>query len=115
MKFLIRLILSVFVGGVLGFVILIINEDLCIIVTSGIVAFIVGSVLDGVFEKSSLRWLIMVAGGIVAFIAYLSLLIYLNEEAEALVGPMIAFFAPYVLTVFAISCYASGSNSSDNN
>ncbi|MBE6619412.1 MAG: hypothetical protein E7626_06520 [Ruminococcaceae bacterium] len=117
MKFLIRFILSAFIGCAIGLVLLMISEGVFVIVTSLLVAYVVAEILDGIFGKSSIRWLIKLAGGIIAFIVYFILLSYLNSEADGVIGPMIIFFAPYVLTVLAISYGVSNSdsNSSDNN
>ena len=103
MKFLIRLVLSVLIGITTGFIIFIMNDSVAVWITSVVAAFLVAAILGGTFGKSGLRLLIVAVGVIITFVAYFSLLYYLNKKANSFSEVMIIFCAPYVLTTYVMS------------
>lgn len=99
-----RLILSLFVGGVVGFVLMLISESIGMLLSCGIVAlFFAAFVYRRVPIKKELKGLLAVAAAIVAFFVYFMLLNALNESINGsififlvfLLGPFAAFTYSY--------------------
>jgi len=81
MKGIIKWILSAFIGVVISFVLVLINESLHILITCSLVAYAVSAILYyGIFDKSDMKLLVSIFSFIVVFILYFILYNHVNEN-----------------------------------
>jgi len=100
----VRLVLSVVVGGAIGFVLMLAGESLFILITAGLAGLLVGGLVYGIAgNRTGLGGLAGLAVGIVVTFLYAELLGYINEEAESAIIAISVFFAPYVVATFLFS------------
>ena len=111
-----RFVLSLFVGGVVGIVLMLISESIGILLSCGIVAlFFAAFVYRRIPIRKELRGLLSVAAAIIAFFVYFMLLNALNESINGstfiflifLLGPFVVFTYSYT----ALSNDSSGDES----
>ena len=109
---LIKWILCTIVGGIIGFILMLINDSIFMLVSSGIVGLLVAAIVSAAAgDNSGMGKLISAVAFIVTFVLYLCLLGYLDVNAESMFFPMIFFFAPYVIITYA---YFSSKASADD-
>lgn len=100
----VRLVLSVVVGGAIGLVLMLAGESLFMLITAGLTGLLVGGLVYGIAgNRKGLGGLAGLAVGIVVTFLYAELLGYINEEAESAIIAMSGFFAPYVAATFLFS------------
>ena len=105
MAIIVRLVLSVFVGGAIGLLLLMVtSESLFMLITAGLAGLLVGGLVYGVAGgRKGLGGLAGLAIGIVVLFLYAELLGYINDEVESMILAMSGFFAPYVAATFLFS------------
>ena len=95
---LIRFVLSVIVGGVVGFVLMLISTGIFELVCCGLAALLIGGIVYGVTSGlKGLNLVLAVAAGIAGFVAYAYLLAYLDESAMSMFWALLIGFAPFCL------------------
>ena len=110
-----RLILSLFIGGAIGLVLMLISESIVILLSSGVVALFTAAFLYRLNSiKKELKGLLAAAGAIVAFFAYFMLLNALNERSGSLLFALIFFFGPFVALVYTYALSKSMSDDGEN-
>ena len=115
MKKVIKWLLSAIVGSVISFILLLINESVHMLITCALVAGGISMILYyGFLKKIDIKLLISVVAFIIAFIAYLCLYNYVNEECDSMIAGVLVFFTPYILFSYLIFA-AAAINSQDNN
>ena len=108
-----RFILSLFIGGAIGLVLMLISESIVILLSSGVIALFAAALLYRLNSvKKELKGLLAAAGAIVAFFAYFMLLNALNERSGSLLVALIFFFGPFVALVY-IYALSKGTSDSD--
>lgn len=108
-----RFVLSLFVGGAVGLVLLLISESITILLSCGVVAlFFSAFVYKRVPIKKELKGLLAVAAAIVAFFVYFMLLNALNESNGSTLIGLIYFFGPFVAFTYS---YTTPTNKADSN
>ncbi len=111
----IRFILSLFIGVVIGIVLILINESLLILLSCGVIALFAAAFLYRLTSvKKELRGLLAFAGAIVAFFLYFALLNTLNDRSASILFPSIFFFGPFVAFIYVYTL-AKGSSDNDEN
>lgn len=105
MAMFVRLMLSVFVGGAIGLLLMLVTgESLFMLITAGLAGFLIGGLAYGVAgERKGLGALAGLAVGIVAMFLYAELLGYINDEVESMILGMSGFLGPYVAAAFLFS------------
>ena len=115
MKEAIKWVLSAVVGSVVSFILILISEGVHMLLTCAIVAGGISMILYyGFLKKIDIKLLISVVAFIIAFIAYLFLYNYVNEECDSTIIGLLVFFAPYILFSYIIFTGAA-IDSQDNN
>ena len=100
----IKIVLSIFIGCVAGFILMLINEGLHALITCGLFAIIIASIAYAIFSNSNLKNMIAVVTFILAFIIYIFPYSYACEENESYLIFILVAFCPYmVFSYFALS------------
>ena len=102
-KTIIEIVLSIIIGGAVGFALFLMSYGLCVIVGSAIVAFILSSIVAGVTEGNELSKLLCVFTFIAAFILYFCLLGYINDSSNvSMFFGTLVFLLPYIVITYII-------------
>ena len=96
----VKIILSIFVGSVASFVLILISEGLHALVTCGLFALIVASIIYYAMENSGLKKLVSVAVFIISFILYVFPYSYVNEESDSYLLFGLVAFIPYIFLAY---------------
>lgn len=116
MKTIIKWILSIFVGSIIGlFLMLLTGESLYFLLTCGAFAFLAAGVSYGLFSNSSLKGLLAAAGAVVGFILYFYIMDFVNESSLPDLLCMAVFFLPYILLVYVLSSAHGNKNNAEQN
>ena len=116
MKEAIKWILSAVVGSVVSFILVLISEGVHMLLTCAIVAGGISMILYyGFLRKIDIKLLISVVAFIIAFIAYLYLYNYVNEECDSTIIGLLVFFVPYILFSYIIFTGAAIDSQDNNN
>ena len=99
----IKILLCIFIGSIISFILVLINEGLHAIVTCGIFAFVVTAIIYGIFENSKLKNLIAIATFIISFCLYLTPYDYATGENESYLLLFIIAFVPYIVLTYIYS------------
>ena len=116
MKTIIKWILAAFIGSIVSFVLAIISQGVHVIITCGIVAMLVGLFLYyAILEKSDLRLILSIALAIVAFILYLFVYMYVDENVKSIFFGFLALSAPYIVFAYLLFGISSGNSNEGKN
>ena len=101
----VRIILSIIAGSIVGFAaMLLLGDSLFMLITAGLAALLVaGIVAMATSGLKGLNWLLAIISGVATFFLYGALLGHINENADSMIWPLIPVFAPYIIAVFLYS------------
>ena len=99
----INILLCVFIGSMISFVLALINEGLHAIVTCGIFAFVIATIIYILFDNSKLKTLISIATFIISFCIYSIPYNYATGENESGLLFFIIAFGPYIVLTYIFS------------
>ena len=111
----IKWVICIAIGGVVGFfMLMILPEGLLIVISSILVGLIAGLICAAIISQTSMKNIslfVSIFVGLVAFVLYLILLSNVNDSSEtSMIGGMLAFFWP--LPVFAYDLISRHSSDS---
>ena len=109
-KAIIGIVLSAIIGGIAGFILLLISEGVFLIVTSFIVGMIAFFFVSGMTEGMDLSKLLSVFAAVVSFVLYFCLLAFMNETCDSIILFAIVGLLPYGIFTYAALVAAESKN-----